>query len=328
MDCNNSILEQYLRDNNIRAAISFTDSIYKQKGLDLQSICSLERLLKEGTLPDSIRAKSELYLANKYYNSRRHRESLEHAQIARDLLRKVFGPEHNLYNASLNTLAQDLKELGKFKEAELVFLEAKRNNMKVTGGKDIQFARICNNLADVYCALNRFDKAEELYRTSLHVKEQLKGRNNDYTKTLYNLCKFYLAITKYSSGIKEIDVALGILAKNGNPDSLEFLDLKAILLHKAQYHVEAETLFKQTLQAREKAGQTDKPEYCLNLFNYSSLLQDKSRFNEARPLVEKALVIGKKAFGLEHPYYATFLTNFGDILTNSTSVISFIMQKC
>lgn len=106
--------------------------------------------------------------------------------------------------------------------------------MKVTGGKDLQFARICNNLADVYCALNRFDKAEELYRTSLRVKEQLKGIKDEYTKTIYNLCKFYLAITKYSSGLKEIDVALAILIRNGNNDTLKFLDLKAILLYKVQ----------------------------------------------------------------------------------------------
>ncbi|MFZ1422607.1 MAG: CHAT domain-containing tetratricopeptide repeat protein [Saprospiraceae bacterium] len=320
LDCNNTVLAQHLKDNNIREAILLIDSITRQRELgNDQIICYHLRLLKELNLHDTIRAKSELTIANMYHSpsSRDLRKSLEHAQIARDLAKKTYGQENKLYIASLNTIAQVLKEQGKLKEAEVVFLEAKRNNMKVTGGKDLQFARICNNLADVYCALNRFDKAEELYRTSLRVKEQLKGIKDEYTKTIYNLCKFYLAITKYSSGLKEIDVALAILIRNGNNDTLKFLDLKAILLYKVQKYKEAESIFKQTLQTREKIGQAENDDYCLNLLNYASLLQDRSRFDDAKPLVEKALIIGKKTFGLEHPYYASILTNYGDILTNT-----------
>lgn len=63
-----------------------------------------------------------------------------------------------------------------------------------------------------------------------------------------------MAITKYSSGLKEIDAALVILARSGNKDTLTYLDLKAILLHKDQKYEEAESLFKRILQSREKLG--------------------------------------------------------------------------
>lgn len=68
-------------------------------------------------------------------DSRDLRRSLEHAQIARDLAKKIYGQESKLYIASLNTIGQVLKEQGKFKEAEVVFLEAKRNNLKLSGEK-------------------------------------------------------------------------------------------------------------------------------------------------------------------------------------------------
>lgn len=122
------------------------------------------------------------------------------------------------------------KEQAKFRDAELTFLEAKNLQFKNNKGQELQYARICNNLADVYCALNKFDKAEDLYQVSLRIKEKTSGRNSkDYSKTLYNLAKYYDALGKYNLALATIDSATLAYHNAEDLDLLKILDLKSII---------------------------------------------------------------------------------------------------
>ncbi|MFN8331978.1 MAG: tetratricopeptide repeat protein [Saprospiraceae bacterium] len=54
----------------------------------------------------------------------------------------------------------------------------------------------------VYCRLNRFDKAVELFQTSLRIKEKLSGkRTKDYANSLYNVADYYSDLGRYEKAI-------------------------------------------------------------------------------------------------------------------------------
>jgi hypothetical protein len=84
-----------------------------------------------------------------YY--RESKFTIKQMLTAKELSKKLYGPDHKAYFSCLNNLGQMYKEQAKFRDAELTFLEAKNLQFKNNKGQELQYARICNNLGDVYC---------------------------------------------------------------------------------------------------------------------------------------------------------------------------------
>ena len=281
-----------------------------------EAIKILSPLSKDLSLHDSIRYDASFNLGMCYYRESKLVDATNAFAQAKELSKKLYGPDHKAYFSCLNNLGQMYKEQAKFRDAELTFLEAKNLQFKNNKGQELQYARICNNLADVYCALNKFDKAEDLYQVSLRIKEKTSGRNSkDYSKTLYNLAKYYDALGKYNLALATIDSATLAYHNAEDLDLLKILDLKSIIYIHHEKYEDAEKLILDLLAKRKSAQQEHSSEYALSLMNIGFLYIEMKRGNEAIQQLESALEKCKQIYGLNHPYTASAFTSLADANT-------------
>jgi tetratricopeptide (TPR) repeat protein len=93
------------------------------------------------------------------------------------------------------------------------------------------------------------------------------------------------------------------------PDDSIILNWLGLSLHDAGRYVEAEPLYKQALETREKALGKDHPSTATSLNNLAGLYDLQGRYAEAEPLYKRALEIHEKALGKDHPSTAIDLNN-------------------
>ena len=87
-------------------------------------------------------------------------------------------------------------------------------------------------------------------------------------------------------------------------------DALASFLHqKLAWYREAEPLFRQSLEIRQKVLGPEHPDTAQSLNNLAVLLQDAGKLGEAEPLYRQTLEIDQKVLGPEHPNTATALSN-------------------
>ncbi len=81
---------------------------------------------------------------------------------------------------------------------------------------------------------------------------------------------------------------------------------------KADY-AEAEKLFLAALKEGERFGNQD-PRFAASLNNLAALYVAQGKYTDAEPLLQRALAIGEKALGPEHPDVAAVLENYAALL--------------
>ncbi|MBP6810016.1 MAG: CHAT domain-containing protein [Saprospiraceae bacterium] len=269
---------------------------------------------------DTLRAFYLHQLGQSRYRLSQFVTATQHVIQARDLYRVLNLQSDNNYSGCLNTLGVLYKAQAKYSEAEKAFQEARQINLrKPGGGENIQYARIINNLADVYCILNRYEQAETFYQTSLRIKEKISGKQSlDYAKTLYNLADFQSNLGRYEQAKVIIREGISIFTTLGeinHPDYLKFLDYLAILTEKTGQFGEAERLYKEALQRRELAGATYGDDYALNLLNIAHFYSNAGKTKEALFYVEKALPLIATIYNNGHPVYGGALATLANIQT-------------
>lgn len=118
--------------------------------------------------------------------------ALPHLRQALDQAEAQYGPNHPQITVDLNNLAEAYRMLGRYAEAEPLYLRAIAIDEKAGRGDLPGLATSLNNLALLYRAQNRLDKAERLYRRSLALLERALGPNHpDVARSLNNLAALY-----------------------------------------------------------------------------------------------------------------------------------------
>ena len=79
-----------------------------------------------------------------------------------------MGPEHNDISESLNNLGELYRDLGKYSEAETVYLRALEIRENNLNSDNPAIAESLNNLGLLYCNLGRYHEAE-----FLHIEKEL-----------------------------------------------------------------------------------------------------------------------------------------------------------
>ncbi len=169
--------------------------------------------------------------------------------------------------ASLN-LSQEL-----FKQAELLYLEAKAINIEFLKEDIINYITTCNKLGICYLKQNLYSIAEPLY---LEIKSiiRLKMINDD--RLLATICN----------------------------------NLGACYEGQGLYS-EAEKLYFEAQVIQEKALGKDHLDYANTCLNLASLYTNEGSYSKAEPLYLQAKLILKKNVGNEHLDYALLCNNFG-----------------
>jgi CHAT domain-containing protein len=120
-----------------------------------------------------------------------------------------------------------------------------------------------NNLAGLYRATGRFEKAEPLYERALEGRERVLGRDH--------------------------------------PDTLGSVNNLAALYDATGRFAEAEPLYERALEGRERVLGRDHPDTLSSVNNLAGLYQATGRFDEAEPLYERALEGYERVLGRDHP---------------------------
>ncbi len=110
-----------------------------------------------------------------------------------EITEKALGPEHPDVGNRLNNLATVYSDLGRYSEAEPLYIRALEITEKALGPEHPDVGNRLNNLAGVYSDLGRYSEAEPLYNRALEITEKALGPEHpDVGTCLENLAIFLL----------------------------------------------------------------------------------------------------------------------------------------
>ena len=205
---------------------------------------------------------------------------------------RVLGPEHPETLNSMNNLANLLYKKGDFAGAEPLYRRAMEGRQRVLGPGHPETLNSVNNLAVLLDSKRDYAGAEPLYRRALEAFERVLGPEhpetlnsvNNLANLLYNKGDFAGAEPLYRRAMEGRQRVLGPL----HPDTLASLNNLA-------------TLYARALQAKESVGQTEHPQFAIELNNHALLLRKLGRFNEAATFLRRAIGIEDRLLPPDHP---------------------------
>lgn len=163
-----------------------------------------------------------------------HADDLEtaakHFEKALAIARERYGADDPRIATDLNNLAEVYRLLGRFADAEKLYLEALELDRRRPVGNPSETATTLNNLALLYRAQKRFDEAEELYRRALRLLEESVGPNHqDVARLLNNWAMLKLAADDPAAALELERRAVEVAKKALSPDHPSIRVLEANL---------------------------------------------------------------------------------------------------
>ena len=160
-------------------------------------------------------------------------------------------------------------------------------------------------LAAIYQVQGRFAKAEPLLVKALEEARQLRGDEHFDTLSRFNrLVQFYVDQDRYEEAQELLNEALPIarkLFRKEHPMTLSFVNAYAVLHTKQKQYDQAEILFDEALKGRQRELGNDHPGTLNTLNDLGVLRREQHRYDEAESLLRQALEGRKRKLGNDHP---------------------------
>ena len=219
---------------------------------------------------------------------------------------------------TLNTLASELRDQGKFDEAEPLFREALEVRRATLGTRHPNRLASINNLGTLLYAKGKYAAAEPLFREALEVTRATLGNRHPHTLTsINNLGALLKAKGDLDAAEPLYREALGVQREtlgNRHPHTLSSINNLGLLL-KAKGDLDAaEPLYREALEVRRATLGNRHPNTLTSINNLSVLLQDKGDLDAAEPLFREALEVWRATLGNRHPNTLTCVNNLGQLL--------------
>jgi CHAT domain-containing protein/tetratricopeptide (TPR) repeat protein len=229
----------------------------------------------------------------------------------------IFGENHEEVAASLDCLGRIYWDMGRYKEAEPLFLRSLKI-LEVRMGKDHRYvATSLSNLAELYRATARYQEAERLLQRSLKIYEVTLGKDQPQVATTLNhLGLLYHAMGRYRDAEPLFKRSVRIYeAKLGQDHPLVGTSLhnRALLYHAMGRYQEAELLYQRSLKIREARLPRDHPDLAGSLHNLAGLYQAMGRYQDAEPLCVRSLQALEARLGQDHPDVAYLVINLAEL---------------
>jgi tetratricopeptide (TPR) repeat protein len=214
---------------------------------------------------------------------------------------------------SLNNLAYLYYSIGRYAEAEPLYVRSLAIREEQLGANHPDTATSLNNLASLYESISRYAEAETLYVRSLAIREEQLGANHPSTATsLNNLANLYRLIGRYAEAeplyVRSLAISEEHLSVN-HPETATILSNLAGLYKLIGRYAEAEPLYVRSLAIDRIVYGEDHPEIATDLNNLASLYHSISRYAEAEPLYLRAVAILEQSLGADHPNTQSCIQN-------------------
>ena len=228
-----------------------------------------------------------------------------------------YGLESETAALLLNRTGYYFEQLGRYSEAEPLYVEALGMNKRLLGAEHPAVASSLNNLAGLYASQGRYSEAEPLYVEALGMNKRLLGAEHPaVASSLNNLAGLYASQGRYSEAEPLYVEALGMnkrLLGAEHPDVASSLNNLAGLYASQGRYSEAEPLYVEALGMNKRLLGAEHPDVALSLNNLASLYDSQGRYSEAEPLYVEALGLSKRLLGAEHPAVASSLNNLASL---------------
>ena len=186
----------------------------------------------------------------------------------------ALGPDNSETAVSLTNLADLLREVGRFEEAEPLYREALAIYEAALGRRHAETAIAMNNLAALLMTTGRYQEAEPLMREVLDINREVLGPEHPENATT-------------ESNLAQVMLGLG------RTD-------------------EAEALLRDALALQREAGaDADVGQIANNLGGRTDV---SGRYDEAEPLLREALAASSAQLGNAHPTTAKMMSSLGVML--------------
>jgi CHAT domain-containing protein/tetratricopeptide (TPR) repeat protein len=209
------------------------------------------------------------------YSAGDFRSAAESAEKWRAAAERKFGPRHPRTMQAQGMLALAYSRLGRYAEAEPLFLQAREILSKTLGAEDAETLRLENNLATLYADTGNYEKAEPLLRRVLGTMERVRGKDD--------------------------------------PDTLSFVNNLAVVLQQRGRYREAEDLLARVLDARRRTLGPDDAATIMAENNLATGYREQGRLTEAEAMFRRAVEAYERTLGPDHPKTLVPVTNLAAI---------------
>jgi tetratricopeptide (TPR) repeat protein len=208
------------------------------------------------------------------------RQALEAAE-------KKRGKNHLDVALALLGLANEYRRLGRYSEAEPLYLRSLKITELKLGKNHIEVASSLGFLARTYQAQGRYSEAEPLFKRSLKIKEQKLGKDHpDVALCLDELGELYQAQGRYSEAEALFRQSLAMMERSGFYFT-QYLDRLAKLYQTQGRYSEAEPLYERSLNIRKQNWGKDHPSLRPYLIQLALLYQAQERYSEAESILKR-----------------------------------------
>ncbi|WP_126579944.1 FxSxx-COOH system tetratricopeptide repeat protein [Tengunoibacter tsumagoiensis] len=212
-----------------------------------------------------------------------------------------------------------LQDLGRYKDAEPLFLQALSLWEQILGPDHPNVASPLHNLADLYKDQGKYAQAEPIALRALRIREQHLGTEHLNVANLVNgLANIYAGQGKYVQAEPLFLRALRIWEQNFGPEHPQVasaLHNLATLSKDQGKYVQAEPLFLQALYIWEQNFGPEHPQVAYSLHNLADLYAKQGKYEQAESLFLQALSIWEQSLGLEHPRLVFPLNGLANLYT-------------
>ncbi|MFQ6109839.1 MAG: serine/threonine-protein kinase [Candidatus Aminicenantales bacterium] len=224
-----------------------------------------------------------------YHNIGRYEEAASYYERALEIKEVAFSKDNPELVRCLHNLGLLYSGLKRFNEAEALHKRALKIMEKVFGSDHLRVAQSLDHLGYFYLIVGREGEAEPLYKRCLAIQEKELGlKHPRLIETLNALGHIYYRKAQHRMAEISAQRALSICEENKDIDPYtrsESLLILARIYHRYYGRLgDAESLYKQILEIRENAFESDSPEVLETVKEYASLLRRQGREAEAAKL--------------------------------------------
>jgi eukaryotic-like serine/threonine-protein kinase len=292
--------------------------VYRELGLYQQSGPLLERALeiRQQVAPsDSIGLAENLHSIGRLHQWQGRFEEADSAYRQVIALAERAAPEHAILRRAYTSLADVLRERGRYAEADSISHRALELIERLLGSDHPDVADELTGLAIAQAEQGRPAPAETLFRRVLRIRERTLGEShpatgravNNLASSLFEQGKLAQAETLYRRGLAIDSQAYG------NDHGQVAMDLYNIAnVEGAKGNPEqAIALYRRALAMWERNLGPEHPYVAAGLTSLANVLGAQGRHRETLPLLERALAIREKTLAPDHPFLATTYNELG-----------------
>ncbi|MCW9088004.1 MAG: tetratricopeptide repeat protein [Gammaproteobacteria bacterium] len=227
------------------------------------------------------------------------------ANAARHLIREAvqLRPSHPGYLRAATDIASNS---GHFAEAEMYNTRYLKLAIEELGEEDIRVVILMDNLGTIYQAQQRYEKAEQIWRASLSLRERILGEMHpSLAPRLKDLAELSMLNQRFDETEKLLKRTIHILESNEQSDHQEITIAQHIL---ADFYVfrqrtdEANKLYAMVLADWRSAPEQQRLRIAANLYKLGNEYLAQQRHEGARSQFELILGLLEEDFGPGHRY--------------------------